>query len=98
MNEAGSFSSELLTLFDWSESRQGYEFWEEVLESVLANDELPPLPIEIGYCPSTTFVCKKTIYIMNAADTNLNLAFDFNKSELKFMDNYKKEKILGFVN
>lgn len=95
---AGTFSSELMTLFDWNESREGYEFWDELLECVLTNQELPELPITIFYLPSTTFVCSKTVYIMNAADTNINLAFDFDKKDLKEMDQYKKEKILAFIN
>lgn len=97
-NEAGSFSSELMTLFDWHESREGYDFWETLLECVLIGDQLPMIPITIEYLPSTTFVCKKCIYVMNAADTNINIAFDFDKSNLKNMDEYKKEKILAFVN
>jgi hypothetical protein len=97
-NKSGTISSELMTLFDWNESREGYEFWEELLECLLTNQSLPELPITILYSPSTTFVCKKTVYIMNAADTNINLAFDFSKDHLKEMDLYKKEKILAFVN
>jgi hypothetical protein len=97
-NEAGTFSSELMTLFDWYESREGYEFWEMLLEAVLVGDELPMIPITIEYYPSTTFVCKKYIYVMNAADTNINVAFDFDKSKLKDMDEEKKEKILAFLN
>jgi hypothetical protein len=97
-NKSGTISSELMTLFDWKESREGYEFWEELLECLMTNKNLPELPITIIYIPSTTFVCKKTIYVMNAADTNINLAFDFNKDQLKEMDLYKKEKILAFMN
>jgi hypothetical protein len=98
IKEAGIFSAELMTLFDWNESREGYEFWDELLDCVLTNQELPVLPISINYFPSTTFVCKKTVYVMNAADTNINLAFDFNRDHLNEMDPYKKEKILAFIN
>lgn len=97
-NEASTFSAEIITLFDWEQSKEGYEFWDELLDSILTNQELPFLPISINYFPSTTFVCKKTVYVMNAADTNINLAFDFNKNQLKEMDPYKKEKILAFIN
>jgi hypothetical protein len=97
-NEASSFSAELMTLFDWHESREGYEFWDEVLECVLTNHKLPTIPITIEYCPSTTIVTKKFIYVMNVEDTKLNLAFDFNRNTLINMNEVKKEKIFAFLN
>jgi len=97
-NVAGTFSSELMTLFDWSDSREGYEFWDEVLDCVLSDQELPEIPITIDYFPSTTFVCGNSFYVMNAAGTNINIAYDMKSWSIKHMDPYKKEKILAFLN
>ena len=96
--KAGTFSGEMLTLFDWNESREGYEFWDELLDAVLTNEELPPLPITIEYFPNTTIVCDKTVVVMNASNTNINIAYDFSLKDIKLMDNFKKEKILSFIN
>jgi len=47
--EADNISMELMSLFDWETSREGYDFWEEVLEAILVSGELPPIPLTIGY-------------------------------------------------
>jgi hypothetical protein len=96
--EAGTFSSELMTLFDWESSKEGYEFWDEVLECALSNEELPEIPISIDYYPSTTFVCGKNLYVMNAAGTNINIVYDIKDWVIEKMEPTKKEKILAFVN
>lgn len=96
--EAGTFSSELMTLFDWESSKEGYEFWDELLECVLSDKELPEIPITIDYYPSTTFVCGKSIYVMNAGGTNINIMYDIKDIKMKNMDPHKKERLLAFLN
>lgn len=96
--EAGSFSSELMTLFDWNDSIEGYDFWNEVLECVLYNEELPEIPISIDYCPSTMFLCDNVLYIMNISDTGVNVVLDIDLSQLKSVEEHKKEKVLAFLN
>lgn len=95
---ASTFSSELMTLFDWHESREGYEFWDELLDCVLSGQELPPFPITINYAPNTTFVCKKTIVVLNAGGTNVNLAYEFNIKDISNYTKTKKEKVLCRLN
>jgi hypothetical protein len=97
-NKAGTLSSDLMTLFDWNESREGYDFWYEVLECAITNRKLPKIPITITYLPSTTFVTKDYIYVMNVEDTNLNLAYDYSRKTIRNMDEFKKETILAFLN
>lgn len=96
--EAGTFSSELMTLFDWHKSREGYEFWDEVLESTLTNQKLPEIPITIDYAPSTMFLCGKHLYIMNAGGTDINMVYDIVDLEFKKMAPNKKEKFLALLN
>ena len=97
--EAECIESELLTIFDWEQSSQGYDFWDNVLSSIMDEQELPPLPVNISYCPSTYFLSKNNLYIMNSFDTGINVSFeiDFNKLNT-IIDLDKKEKIYSILN
>jgi len=97
-NEATNISAELLSLFDWESSKEGYDFWEEVLEAILIAGELPPLPITIGYAPSTMFYCKHQIYLMNVGDTGIHVSFNLPTDAIKHLEGERKEKVLAFIN
>jgi hypothetical protein len=97
--EAGCIESELLTLFDWEQSRQGYDFWENVLSSIMDDHELPSIPVDIAYCPSTYFISKNNLYIMNSFDTGINVCFEVDFKKLNtIIDLDKKEKIYSILN
>lgn len=97
--EAGCIESELLTLFDWEQSRQGYDFWDNVLSSIMDNKELPSIPVDITYCPSTYFISKNNLYIMNSFDTGINVCFEVDFKKLNtIIDLDKKEKIYSILN
>ena len=70
--EGYSFSSEIMILFDWHESREGYEFWQDVFDAVYNDEELPLIPLDIVYKPSCVLVMKDGMYLMNVGDTGLN--------------------------
>jgi hypothetical protein len=96
--EADNISMELMSLFDWESSKEGYDFWEEVLEAILIAGELPPLPITIGYAPSTMFYCEGKILLMNVGDTGIHVSFNMPRDEIKHLEGERKEKVLAFIN
>lgn len=93
-----SIEGELMTLFDWSESREGYEFWDQVFHYILGDCDLPPLPIEIIYKPSLVITMKDGMYIMNAGDTGLNLRYEILMHELKRSEKKAQEQVLMWLN
>lgn len=96
--EADNISTELMTLFDWESSREGYDFWEEVLEAILISGELPPIPLTIGYAPSTMFYCEKKVLLMNVGDTGIHVSFGLPRDAIKHLEGERKEKVLAFIN
>jgi hypothetical protein len=96
--EADSISVELMTLFDWESSREGYDFWEEVLEAILISGELPPIPLTIDYAPSTMFYCEDKILLMNVGDTGIHVSFSMERDAIKHLEGERKEKVLAFIN
>ena len=92
--------SELMSVFDWEDSIEGYDFWNEVhLYLVGLSNELPSIPITIDYKPSEIMYAKQHIYVMNISDTGvcikyecpINCGWDSINQELK-------EKVLAFLN
>ena len=96
--KADSIEVEMLVLFDWNQSREGYDFWEEVLECVINGDELPPIPIDINYQPNTIMLTKDQMFLMNSFGTGINVSFDVDYKNIHKMDRDKKEKIYALVN
>ena len=96
--DASDISAELLTLFDWEQSREGYEFWSEVLDSIILGKDLPPLPIEIEYEPNLMFLDGDTMHIMNSMGMNIVISFSFELKNIKNIPAQKREKILAFLN
>lgn len=96
--EAGSFESEMMVLFDWESSREGYDFWENVLESVIDGHELPPIPIDINYAPNTAIVTKSMLYVMNMEDQDVNYGFNIDLEKVENLPPQLKEKVYLFVN
>ena len=47
--EGTSITAELLVLFDWQQSTEGYDFWDQVMDYLQGDAELPQLPINIKY-------------------------------------------------
>jgi hypothetical protein len=97
-DESSFFEVDMLTLFDWHSSKQGYDFWECLVEAVLSGDELPPLPLDINYMPSTYLVGDNSMHVMNVGDSGINMTFNINLQELKNANQKAKEKFYAFVN
>ena len=97
-DKADNISIELMTLFDWDSSREGYDFWANALELVIDGKELPGLPLDIRYIPNSVLLANGEMYIMNCADTGLNVSFDIDMKEVNLWVNVKKEKIYSILN
>lgn len=99
LNEEGtSITSELLVLFDWNESIEGYEFWDQVMDYLQGDAELPQLPIEIKYRTSTVITMSDGLYVMNAGDTGLHIKYDILMHELKNSTRKVREQVLMWMN
>ena len=61
-NEAGDIETELISLFDWDLSNEGFDFWQNVFELILENKKLPKMnKARIDYLPGTIiFTRRKT--------------------------------------
>ena len=92
--------SELMSLFPWELSNEGYEFWNSVhLFLINITGELPFIPIEIEYAPDTIMYSETQVHIMNLAGQGL--CIKFNNDSDNPMSNITpqlREKILGILN
>jgi len=96
--EGYSFSSEIMILFDWHESREGYEFWQDVFDAVYNDEELPLIPLDIVYKPSCVIVMKDGMYLMNVGDTGLNLRYEVLMKELPKSAKKAQEQVYSWLN
>ena len=98
-HEAHCIESEMMCLFDWSASIEGYEFWDKVFKFILGEESLPPLPMNINYKSSTLIYADDTMYIMNAGDTNINIKMEVNLKELyKATNQDTKDRVFAWLN
>jgi len=97
--EAHCIESEMMCLFDWSSSTEGYEFWDRVFHYILGDGKLPPLPINIDYKPSAMIYADDTMYIMNAGNTNINIKMEVDLKELYNANNQDtKDRVFAWLN
>lgn len=97
--DASCIQSELMVLFNWKDSREGYEFWSQVYNYVLGEDNyLPPIPIDIKYKPSTVIIANSSLFMMNAVSTGLNIKYDIDFRDLKKAEDKIQEQVLSWLN
>ena len=96
--ESMSLEVDFLTLFDWEDSREGYEFWESVLEAMLLGSDLPDFPIAIDYAPNTYIIANDKIQLLNMGGSGLDIEFDIDKKLVKQANPRAVEKYLSFLN
>jgi hypothetical protein len=97
-DEGTSITAELLVLFDWQQSTEGYDFWDQVMEYLQGDAELPQLPINIKYYTSSVIVMEDGLYVMNAGDTGLNIKYEILMHELKNSTRKVREQVLMWLN
>jgi hypothetical protein len=91
-------STELMTLFDWNQSREGYDFWNDVYLYLVGESELPQLPIDISYKPSSVIVMKDGMYVMNAGGSGIAIKYDIIMHELKNSNKRASEQVYAWLN
>jgi hypothetical protein len=96
--EGTSITAELLVLFDWEQSEEGYDFWDQVMEYLQGDAELPQLPIDIKYKPSCVITMSDGLYVMNAGDTGINIKYEILMHELKNSTRKVREQVLMWMN
>jgi hypothetical protein len=97
-DEGTSITAELLVLFDWQQSTEGYDFWDQVMEYLQGDAKLPQLPINIKYYTSSVIVMEDGLYVMNAGDTGLNIKYEILMHELKNSTRKVREQVLMWLN
>lgn len=97
-DEGTSITAELLVLFDWQQSTEGYDFWDQVMDYLQGDAELPQLPINIKYYTSSVIVMEDGLYVMNAGDTGLNIKYDILMHQLKNSTRKVREQVLMWLN
>lgn len=100
LHEQGyNIEMEMMSLFDWSDSNEGYEFWDQVFRYILGEASLPPMPINISYRPSEFIYANDMMYLMNAGGTNINIKMDIDLKELMFATNkLTKDRVYSWLN
>ena len=96
--EGFSVEAELMSLFDWVESREGYEFWNQVFHYIIGEADLPQLPIDIEYKPSLTITMKDGMYVMNAGGTGLNIRYQIIMKDLPKAEKKAQEQVMSWLN
>jgi len=97
--EASNIVDELMTLFDWTNSREGYDFWHELTTAVSEGGPLPDVPMSIVYAPDTLFITKDEVISMNVGGSMLDARFGYSLKNIKKLDDQKtKEKFYSILN
>jgi hypothetical protein len=97
--EAEDIEVELMSLFDWSNTKEGFEFWSDVFNSVIEGTELPNFKkVSIVYLPGTVFFTKNHVMMYNIADMDINLKFDYEPSMVDMMSELVEESYYTWMN
>lgn len=97
--EAEDIEVELMSLFDWSNTKEGFEFWSDVFNSVIEGTELPNFKkVSIVYLPGTVFFTKNQVMMYNIADMDINLKFDYEPSMVDMMSELVEESYYTWMN
>ena len=97
--EAEDIEVELMSLFDWSNTKEGFEFWSDVFNSVIEGTKLPNIKkVSIIYLPGTVFFTKDHVMMYNIADMDINLKFDYEPSMVDMMSELVEESYYTWMN
>lgn len=97
--EGEDLEVELLSLFDWSNTKEGFEFWSEVLSYITEGTKLPKFNrVNIVYLPGTVIFTKDQVMMFNIADMDINLKFDYDPSIVNMMSPLVEESYYTWMN
>jgi hypothetical protein len=90
---------ELMVLFDWVNSLEGWSFWNDVYNYIVEGGRLPKFPIVITYKKHTVIYADNSMYVMNSHDTGINLKHNLKINEIKRGKSEKmEEQLLSWLN
>jgi hypothetical protein len=90
---------ELMVLFDWVNSLEGWSFWNDVYNYIVEGGKLPKFPIVITYKKHTVIYADNSMYVMNSHDTGINLKHNLKINEIKRGKSEKmEEQLLSWLN
>lgn len=91
--------SEIMSLFCWEASNEGYDFWNEVHLFLIDLGNLPVIPIDIYYKEDTMFYANDSVHIMNLANAGLCVKFKIEGPDsVESITPELREKVLGILN
>ncbi len=96
----GSILDELETIFDWTNSNEGYQFWADVFDAIASGDALPKLPFRAIWKPNTYLCTVDESYIVNVqgGGRDVLLRIDFTEKPKSLGELYWRESHLAFCN
>tara|TARA_R110002020_G_scaffold58337_6_gene159862 strand:- start:8800 stop:9192 length:393 start_codon:yes stop_codon:yes gene_type:complete len=98
-NEAEDIQIELIALFDWETSNEGYDFWNAVLECIEKGVNLPSVEkSKIVFAPGTTIFNHNSVMIFNLEGADINIKYPYAYEELESIGGILLEKYSTWVN
>tara|TARA_R110001592_G_scaffold298074_1_gene568622 strand:+ start:539 stop:940 length:402 start_codon:yes stop_codon:yes gene_type:complete len=96
----GSILDELETIFDWTNSKEGYHFWAHVYDAMASGEALPKLPLTVAWKPNTYICTKHESYIINTQGSGQDILIrtDFSDKPNTLEGWFWKETHLAFCN
>lgn len=77
--ECESLLDPLKKMFNWTKSREGYDFWNEVYWAIINGDKLPEIPFKAAWKPNSYLSTSDGDFIinLNGKGKDVHLLLDF---------------------
>lgn len=98
LDESVDIVVDMLSIFDFESSKEGYQFWEDVLDSITSGSKLPKIPIDISYPMSHKILNSNGLFIMNVGNSGLHISIPLDISRLDEFEIEQKEFCLMSLN
>jgi hypothetical protein len=96
----GSVLEELESMFDWEATVEGYDFWEDVVDAIIAGKQLPDLPFRAIWKPNTYLCTDTNSYLVNlqGQGEDVIIIIDMSERPRTLEARYFREQHLAFCN
>jgi hypothetical protein len=98
LDESVDIVVDMLSIFDFESSKEGYQFWEDVLDSITSGSKLPKIPIDISYPMSHKILNINGLFIMNVGNSGLHISIPLDMSKLDEFEIEQREFCLMTLN
>lgn len=98
LDESVDIVVDMLSIFDFESSKEGYQFWEDVLDSITSGSKLPKIPIDISYPMSHKILNINGLFIMNVGNSGLHVSIPLDMSKLDEFEIEQREFCLMTLN